>query len=300
MSQGRRGPDSGRSGAGRLGSLSFGADLLTDLFVHPLDPGYADAAERRRAVGGVSGRRRVWGQAGTAVVLVLFGLLLSVAYQQVVATAPEAARARERLVDDVVAARDESQALERRAARLRDDVAAERGRALGAEADRLRDLEAGSGLARVSGPGMSVTLTDAPPEVDPVSGEPSGENLGRVLDRDLQRVVNALWASGAEAVAVNGQRLSATSAIRGAGEAVLVDFTPVKSPYVVRAVGPPGMAQRFNGSRTAEQLQWLHEKYRMGVRVSVHDEIRLPAASEPRLRYAEPATVSPSPTGSGR
>jgi uncharacterized protein YlxW (UPF0749 family) len=302
LSEATPGSDSGRPAADRRGSASFGVDLLTDLFVNSLDPGYADAAERRRRTGARSARP--WGRAGTAVVFVVFGLLLSVADQQVVAGGPEADRAHARLVDEITSAREDSQALERRAARLRDEVVAERARALGggAEADRLRDLGAGTGLAKVAGPGVSVRLTDGPPEVDPVSGEPTGENLGRVLDRDLQRVVNALWAAGAEAVAVNSQRLSAVSTIRGAGEAVLVDFTPVSSPYVVRGIGPPGIVQRFAASRTAEQLRWLQEKYRMGVTVSARDRLVLPAAPEPRLRYARPSgdSRSPSPTGSGR
>jgi uncharacterized protein YlxW (UPF0749 family) len=288
----------------RRASASFGADLLTDLFRNPLDPGYADAAERRRREGPPSSPDRRAGRLATGVVLVLFGLLLSVAYQHVVAGAPAAERTRAGLVGEVAGARAESESLERRAARLRDQVAAERDRVLGggAEADRLRDLEAGTGLSRVAGPGTSVRLTDGPPEVDPVSGEPTGENLGRVLDRDLQRVVNALWAAGAEAVAVNNQRLSAVSTIRGAGEAVLVDFTPVTSPYLVRAVGPAGMAQRFGSSRAAKQLRWLQDKYQMGVAVREHDRVVLPAAPQPRLRYAKPSghTASPSPTGSGR
>ena len=62
---------------------------------------------------------------------------------------------------------------------------------------------------------------------------------GRVLDRDLQIVVNGLWAAGAEAISINGQRLTALSAIRSAGEAILVDFRPLSPPYVVSAVGEP-------------------------------------------------------------
>ena len=50
-----------------------------------------------------------------------------------------------------------------------------------------------------------------------------------MLDRDLQVIVNGLWAAGAEAIAVNGQRLTACSAIRSAGEAILVDFRPLSA-----------------------------------------------------------------------
>jgi uncharacterized protein YlxW (UPF0749 family) len=274
------------------------------MFVNSLDPGYADAAERRRTAGPETGLHRTLGRGGTAVALLVFGFLLSVAYQHVVAGAPEAARARARLVAEVGRERDQSDSLERRAAALRDDVAAARDRALGggAEADRLRDLEAGTGLAKVTGDGISVTLTDARSQVDPVTGEPSGENLGRVLDRDLQRLANALWASGAEAIAVDGQRLSSVSTIRTAGQAILVDFTPITSPYRVSAIGPPDMRQRFTTSATAEQFGWLHEKYHMGFAVRDREGLRLPAAPDPQLRYAKPpkGASSPSPTGGGR
>lgn len=293
----------GQSRSGRRGGSSFGTDLLTDLFSDPLDPGYADAAARRRTDGPPSTNRRRFGRGGTAVVLVAFGFLLAVAYQDVVEGAPEAARARAKLAADVARERAESESLERRAAKLRDEVAAERDRALGggAEADRLRDMEATTGLARVSGPGVTVTLSDAPRETDPVTGETSGDDLGRVLDRDLQRLANALWAAGAEAIAIGGQRLSAVSTIRAAGEAILVDFTPVASPYLVQAIGPPQLRQRFLGSRTAEQFRFLQDKYRMGFTVREADKLTLPASPDPRLQYARPpkSSGSPSPTGGG-
>jgi uncharacterized protein YlxW (UPF0749 family) len=297
------GDGGGERRAARRRVPTFSADLLTDLFVHSLDPGYADAAERRRGRPD-SGLRRALGRGGTAVALLVFGFLLSVAYQHVAAGAPEAARARARLAAEAQRQQDQSDNLERRAARLRDEVAAARDRALGggAEAERLRGMEAGTGLAKVTGDGITVTLTDAPSEVDPVTGEPTGENLGQVLDRDLQRLTNALWASGAEAIAVDGQRLSPVSTIRAAGQAILVDFTPVTSPYQVSAIGPPDMRERFNSSVTAEQFRWLHDKYRMGFTVRDSEGLTLPAAPDPQLRYAKPpdGAKSPSPTGGGR
>ena len=76
-----------------------------------------------------------------------------------------------------------------------------------------------------------------------------GGPRGRVQDGDLQLVVNALWAAGAEAVSINGQRLGPTTAIRFAGEAVLVDFRPVTSPYEISAIGDPGRAAARASSR---------------------------------------------------
>ena len=62
---------------------------------------------------------------------------------------------------------------------------------------------------------------------------------GRVYDRDLQDVVNALWLAGAEAMSINGQRLTAATAIRSAGEAILVNSRPLSPPSLVHAIGNP-------------------------------------------------------------
>ena len=285
---------------------AFGADLLTDLFENALEPGYAAAAERRRARGPDPLWKRRSGRAGTAVVLLLFGFLLATAYHQVVASQPETSKARSKLVNDVKARRSETDALQRRDDALRQEVARARDRALSddggsAAAEQLREQEAVAGLAKVSGPGVTVTLTDAPSSPDPVTGSSSGsDNLGRVLDLDLQTVVNALWRSGAEAVAVDGQRLSATSTIRAAGAAILVDFRPVDSPYAVTAIGPGSLRSRFDASDTAGDYREISKRYHMGFAVRSNRSLTLPAAPEPQLRYAKPVpSASPSSSPSG-
>ncbi|GAA1491409.1 DUF881 domain-containing protein [Brachybacterium sacelli] len=103
--------------------------------------------------------------------------------------------------------------------------------------ERLRAYEAaGAGSAR-TGPGVVLTVEDSAPL--PASPGVSEGTVNRVTDDDLQIAVNGLWAAGAEAIAVNGQRLSATSAIRTAGSAVLVDFRPLSPPYEITALGDP-------------------------------------------------------------
>ena len=70
-----------------------------------------------------------------------------------------------------------------------------------------------------------------------------------ILDRDLQLVVNSLWASGAEAIAVGGVRIGPNVTIRQAGGAILVDNQPISSPYAIVAIGPPhGMQDAFERS----------------------------------------------------
>ena len=110
---------------------------------------------------------------------------------------------------------------------------------------QIQALELVTGLCRRSrGPGAVVTLTDAP-----VTEGEEGADVERVLDSDIQRAVNGLWSVGAEAIAVNGQRLTAQSAIRSAAGAILVNYRPLKPPYRVEAIGPPDLAERFQGDR---------------------------------------------------
>jgi uncharacterized protein YlxW (UPF0749 family) len=117
-----------------------------------------------------------------------------------------------------------------------------------------------------------------------------------VRDGDLQLVVNALWAAGAEAVSINGQRLGPTSAIRFAGEAVLVDFKPVTNPYEVRAIGDPQtLTSKFLGSPEVSALAVISETYGLRFDFSQEDELTLPAASIPELRVAKPEGADETP-----
>jgi uncharacterized protein YlxW (UPF0749 family) len=280
-------------------------DLLTDLFRQPLDPGYAEASRRRNENGG---RLRWWpvARAGRLLVLVCTGFLLAVAYLQAVASQPATSRAHADLAAQVTDRRTQADALQHRADTLRDEVARLRDSALGnnPDLDRLRQLEMRTGVARVRGDGVVVQLGDAPAPVDPVTGKALPDNPGQVLDRDLQDVTNALWSVGAEAVAINGMRLTATSTIRAAGSAILVDFQPITGPYEVAAIGPADLATTFAATTTGRRFRGFVETYRMRFSVQTAHDLVLPPAADPQLRYAsrpaEPsASVSPGPSPSG-
>nr|BFE56756.1 DUF881 domain-containing protein [Dactylosporangium thailandense] len=271
-------------------------DLLGELFRNPLDPGYAAAAARR---GGAPAPRS--GRWLTVVAMLAIGFLLAVAYHQVVQAAPGTSKARDDLVADVRARQKTADDLQRRAAELRAQVDQARDDALadGDSAARLRDLAAGTGTGKVTGDGVAVRIADAPPQVDPVTGRTQDENLGVVLDRDLQDIANGLWQSGAEAIAVNGQRLTATGTIRAAGGVILVDFRPVTSPYEVTAIGPPDLADRFNASATAKRFKRYVDEYRMQFGVKKRTNLALAGAAEPPLQYARTPAPTPSSTPSG-
>ncbi|MGN9918934.1 DUF881 domain-containing protein [Micromonospora palomenae] len=289
-------PDSG----GRT-TRAFTPDFLTELFRNPLDPGYADAAARRRASPAPAGWRGASARAVSVVVIAVVGFLFAVAYRETMAEEPSRSQARAGLIAQIKQRESETDEMTARADRLREEVGRQRDAALsGSQAARLRNLEAGTGLGRVRGDGVVVRLADAAPKDDDAVSGDADAGPPRVIYTDLQKVANDLWASGAEAVAINGQRLTATSTIRSAGAAILVDFRPVTSPYEVTAIGPRSMRDKFEESRAAYLMRRVAKETGLSFQVRDADDLTLPAAPEPRLRYAQPSvSPSPSPSGSG-
>ncbi|MER7335314.1 MULTISPECIES: DUF881 domain-containing protein [unclassified Micromonospora] len=290
-------PGEGRGRSDRV----YAPDFLTELFRNPLDPGYADAAARRRERQAPPSGWRHWSARSVSlVVAVALGFLFAVAYRQTLEAEPGRSQARSGLVAQIKQRESETDGLSERADQLRAEVARQRAAALsGSQAARLRTLEAGTGLGRVRGDGVVVRLADAPQNPDAVTGADVGPS--RVIYSDLQGVANDLWAAGAEAISINGQRLTAMSTIRSAGQAILVDFRPVTGPYEVSAIGPRSMRDRYEDSRSALTMRKVAEDTGLSFAVREAEDLTLPAAPEPRLRYAEPpASASPSPSGADR
>jgi uncharacterized protein YlxW (UPF0749 family) len=205
-------------------------------------------------------------------------------------------------VDEVKAAQARTDGMQRQSDQLRREVTTQQQAALGGSAEQLRQVreqEAGAGLAPVNGAGVVVTMADAPAVIDPTTGKPATTEVNRVLDVDVQAVVNGLWASGAEAIAVNGQRLTSTSTIRTAGNAILVDFRPVTSPYEISAIGSTDLEKTFNQSGSAKTMRDLAGQYGLSMSTRAEGALQLPAAPNPSLRFAQPV-ASPSPSTGGR
>ena len=257
--------------------------LLVDIATQALDPGYADAAARRTTSPGPPGRRRP-----LLVALAVVGatLLIVLAGVQAHRRAPVTKQSRASLVASVQRQSAAVSALERRLNLMRGQTTRLRDRLLASTAtgaalsQLLAREEVAAGTSVVTGPGLQVRLTDATDTRD-------GGN--RVLDRDVQSIVNALWAAGAEAVAVNGQRLTAQSAIRQAGDAILVNFAPIGSPYVIDAVGDPvAMETSFGASRAAGRMRTLGQLYGLGFDYRRVSDLTLPSAPGLTVRYAKP------------
>ncbi len=180
----------------------------------------------------------------------------------------------ETLIDEVATGRQELTAA--REGNLRETLEGAR------LATQIQALELVTGYAPVEGPGAAVTLTDPPVR----EGEEASD-IERVIDSDIQRAVNGLWSVGAEAVAVNGQRLTAQSAIRSAAGAILVNYRPLKPPYVVEAIGPPDLAELFQGTPDAQELVTVSEQFGIGLETSSVDRLSLRSATSPLPSEAE-------------
>ena len=257
--------------------------LLQRLVDDAMDPGYREASQR-------SEPKPVGRRDSVAIGVLLFALAILVvaAVIQVRAGAPSDGRTRADLATRVETATVTLAAEEDRVAALREQVD-QLGQAglTGSDSDRALSEEASTlaaavGGDEVSGPGVEVTLTDGPPSP---AGE-GGPDLARVLDTDVQLTVNGLFAAGAQAVSVNGQRVTVLSPIRSAGEAVLVGFRPLTPPYVISAVGPESLASEFAGSSARTELAGLEASYGIGVDVRESDELIVPGRADLQLRYA--------------
>ena len=132
----------------------------------------------------------------------------------------------------------------------------------------------------VSGPGITVTLTDR-------SG--TGKGNGNVRDQDLAMVVNAMWAAGADAVSINGQRVGPETFVRTAGSVILVNVTPVSSPYEVAAIGDANaLSVALVRGATGDYLSAAQSVTGMTVSSKVSDNLQMEALTLTDSHYATP------------
>lgn len=265
--------------------------LLNDLFAKSLDPGYQEAAARRAASGDTHKSKDPRVRFSPAMVfgMVALGLLLTIAALQVRDEAPVVDAERESYIEKIRAeqthvqgVRDQLTALGAEIAELEEAYLQSTavGQAVQNELERVSGL---SGQAPVRGPGVVVILEDSETQ----TGDP--EEL--VLAADLQVVANGLWAAGAEAIAINGVRLTALSAIRGVDRVPLVGYETVSPPYEVSAIGDGSrLAVEFSNGPASGWLQAMVEKGPT-YDIQAKEELALPAAST-SIDYAQPQEVS--------
>lgn len=150
-----------------------------------------------------------------------------------------------------------------------------------AEQDRAdRYLEA-AGLTAVHGPGIQVALDDAP---RPDGRLPQGATVDDVVvhQQDVQAVVNALWAGGAEAMTIMGVRVISTSAVRCVGNTLLLHGQVYSPPFVMVAIGDPDrMADALDDAPGVRAFRAAVEDFGLGYSTEKFDDRRLPAYDGP-------------------
>ena len=263
--------------------------LLTLITQQSLDEDYLHVAERRSTQPPRPTRRPSHRTA--AVVIAVFGLLVTVAAVQTSRDASVNDASRVTLIRQITGERQSVSDLQDEIVRLRErnvglqDRLSQVSSTAQTTVSRMRRLETSTGFVPVSGPGVRITVDDAP----------NGDPTQAVRDEDLALLVDGLWNAGAEAIAINGQRLTTLSAIRNSGPAIHVNGRPLAPPYTVLAIGDTRTLQAnlldsTHGSEfysLARQLQFVYS-------LRNQDSMNLPAAPDRllRLRHASAGTAA--------
>lgn len=257
--------------------------LLTLITQQSLDEDYRIAAERRLldppAPRG-PGSKKV-----AVVVIAVFGVLVSTAFVQNSLSEDTENAGRNALILRINNQRDRVDALQADIAGLREtnaDLTAGLTATTDAEqtaATRLRRLQVRTGFVAVRGPGVVLTVDNAP-NADPLQEV--------VRDSDLAMLVNGLWSAGAEAIGINGQRLTAMSAIRNSGVPIEVNGVGIAPPYTVLAIGDNRtMLARFVNSSGGVNFDALVQRFGFTLNMDNDDDLSLPAAPQRFLRLRD-------------
>jgi uncharacterized protein YlxW (UPF0749 family) len=262
--------------------------LLALISAEALEQDYQMVAQRRVARGGrPDNRSRVSGRVGVIAVVAIFGVLLTIAAVQTSANADIESASRASLIDRIEARRSAVQDLQRQISDFRESNARDEAALLdlGDEVNAIEgdatDLGAVTGFTPVTGQGIRIELDNA------ANSDPDTEHI---RDSDLALLVNGLWTAGAEAIAINGQRISPRTAIRNSGTAIEVNSTGIAPPYTVQAIGNNDtLSSRLVETSSGAGLAVLAGDYGWSYEVDNVDEMRLPAAPA-RLRQLRSAS----------
>jgi uncharacterized protein YlxW (UPF0749 family) len=163
--------------------------------------------------------------------------------------------------------------------------------------DQLQSARIAAGLIPLTGSGIVLQIEDSQEPADP---EGNMQDL-LVGARDLRTIVEEMWQAGAEAVAVNGERMTPTTAVIDIGPSILVNSAYLAGPYQVTAVGPDDLYARLSASPGfVDFIRARAEAWGLRVSIAEPDSVDMPAfAGTVTLRYARPqapaSTAAPAP-----
>jgi uncharacterized protein YlxW (UPF0749 family) len=163
--------------------------------------------------------------------------------------------------------------------------------------DQLQSARIAAGLIPLTGSGIVLQIEDSQEPADP---EGNMQDL-LVGARDLRAIVEELWQAGAEAVAVNGERMTPTTAVIDIGPSILVNSAYLAGPYQVTAIGPDDLYARLSASPGfVDFIRARAEAWGLRVSIAEPGSVDMPAfAGTVTLRYARPqasaTTAVPAP-----
>lgn len=229
-----------------------------------------------------SKRRTIW-SAGVPLIALAAGLLFTTTATTADGTALREDR-RPRLAQVINERRAQVAESEQRAAQLREEIEQLSAAIAGTDATISKERERvtaaleGAGFTAVRGPGLTVELDDAPRLRDPNRpGNPSNDDLV-VHQSDVQAVVNALWAGGAEAMSIMGIRVLSTSAVRCVGNTLLLDGRVFSPPFKITAIGDPhALRQALSSDPGVRAFKDAVRHYQLGYRETVETDVIVPA-----------------------
>lgn len=234
------------------------------------------------------------------LVLAVLGFLVSTAVITGRAEREQAAPRKAELVRLIDDRRSLVEDLDEAVEQLRNDVAvaqrrASRNDALDRESARVAELLAEqAGTVALRGRGLVVEL--APSKRQPPSPQEAGAY--QIHDGDLQLVVNALFAAGADAAAINDNRLVATTPIRSAGGTIVVNFRPLSPPYTVKAIGAD--RRLFENSEIARRFRRWTNLFGLGFELREQRRVEVPAyTGRVSISSAAPLPARPQPGAEG-
>jgi uncharacterized protein YlxW (UPF0749 family) len=245
--------------------------------------------------GGPQRKRGFW-RIGTPLVVLLSGALFAVSYDNSEGTDLRPGRYSD-LASLVDAEADEYDELEDRVAELKQEVDGLTEQVDDVDVRRLQDqideLRDPAGLEPREGAGVTVTLSDAPDElIEQAVDNDVNPNLLVVHQQDIQAVVNAMWAGGATAVTIEGQRVISTTGIKCEGPVVQLQGVPYPQPYEIKAVGDPDAIEAAldaDSRVSAYRSDAADPSLQVGWDLDLEDHVEAPAYTGLLdLSYAEP------------
>ena len=272
--------------------------LLTLITTRSMDEDYAHVAQKRAAAGEAptpQPRRPHW---ASLVAIAVLGVMAAVVAAQTDREAEVTELSRAALIEQIDARRGDLRELQSRVGELTSsnaEAASNSTKVRGQIGDiesRVRRAELNTGFAAVRGPGVRIT----------VDNRPGVEINSEIRDEDLATLVDGLFEAGAEAIAINDQRINVLGGIRNTNRAIHVNGRPVNAPYVVSVIGDNRTLQA-RLVQTSQGQEWFSLVNGLGFLYEADnvDDIRLPAAPERDLRDVIELDAGPvgGPEGGG-